>query len=246
MASEPIRIAMWSGPRNISTALMRAWDARPDTVVCDEPLYAHYLSQTGRDHPGRDEVIAHHETCWRRVVDRLLGPVPEDRRIFYQKHMAHHLLPEIELDWIGGLTNCLLIRDPGEMITSLIKFIDAPSAEETGLPQQTRLFDLVHETTGAAPPIVDARDILGQPAVMLRRLCEAVGVPYTDAMLSWAAGRRSTDGIWARHWYAAVEQSTGFAPYRPKAEDVPVRLHGLLEECRRLYDRLYESRLRPE
>ncbi len=155
-------------------------------------------------------------------------------------------LDEIELDWIGGLTNCLLIRDPGEMITSLIKFIDAPSAEETGLPQQNRLFDLVHETTGAVPPIVDARDILAQPAVMLRRLCEAVGVPYTDAMLSWPAGRRSTDGVWARHWYAAVERSTGFAPYRPKAEEVPARLDGLLEECRRLYARLYEFRLRPE
>jgi len=226
--------------------LMRAWDARPDTVVCDEPLYAHYLRQTGRPHPGRDEVIAHHETDWRRVVEWLIGPVPGDRRIFYQKHMAHHLLPGIELDWIGGLSNCLLIRDPGEMITSLIKFIDAPSAEETGLPQQNRLFDLVHEITGAAPPIVDARDILAQPAVMLRRLCEAVGVPYTDAMLSWAPGRRSTDGIWARHWYATVEQSTGFAPYRSKAEEIPVRLHGLREECRRLYDRLYESRLRPE
>src|SRR5438034_1279920 len=140
--SKTIRIAMWSGPRNISTAMMRAWGNRSDTFVCDEPLYAHYLLKTGVVHPGRDEVIAHHETDWRKVIAWLTGPVPEAKSIFYQKHMTHHLLPEIDRGWLTLLTHCFLIRDPREVLLSLSKVIPNPRLEDTGLPQQVEIFNL--------------------------------------------------------------------------------------------------------
>src|SRR5688572_18712403 len=130
-----LRIAMWSGPRNISTAMMRSWGNRPDTIVCDEPLYAHYLQQTQLPHPGSTEVIEHHESDWRKVVQWLTGPLPPGKSIFYQKHMSHHLLPNIELDWIAQLSNCFLIRDPKEMLASLVEFIPQPTLADTGLPQ---------------------------------------------------------------------------------------------------------------
>ncbi len=234
---------MWSGPRNISTALMRSWGNRPDTFVCDEPLYAHFLQVTGKPHPGRDEVIARHDTDWRRVVAWLTGPVPLGRAIFYQKHMAHHLLPQIERGWLDGLTHAFLIREPGEMLTSLLKNVPHPSLEDTGLPQQVELFDRVRRTTGRVPPVVDARDVLLDPRRVLARLCEALRVPFDAAMLSWPAGRRDTDGVWAPHWYAAVESSTSFQPYRAKSERVPASLEPLLAECRPLYEALYRHRL---
>lgn len=239
----PIRIAMWSGPRNISTAMMRSWGHRSDTFVCDEPFYAYYLLRTGLEHPGRDEVIAHHETDCRRIISWLTGPIPEGRRIFYQKHMAHHLLPEMDRGWLAGLRHALLIRHPAEMLTSLTKFIPEPCVEHTGLPQQLEILELIRRQTGAAPPIVDARDVLENPRRMLGLLCEALDVEFTDAMLSWPAGRRETDGVWAKHWYAAVEKSTGFEPYHPKHEDVPLTLRPLLDECMKRYDQLHARRL---
>ncbi len=234
---------MWSGPRNISTAMMRAWDARGDTAVWDEPLYAHYLKTTGLDHPGADEIIARHESDWRRVVERCLGPVPDGRPIFYQKHMAHHLTPDVDLDWIDGLTNCFLIRDPREMLVSLAKVIDDPDADATGLPQQVRLFERECDRLGEPPPVLDARDVLEDPAGRLRALCARIGVPFTAAMLAWPAGPRETDGVWAKHWYANVERSTGFAPYRPRDEAPPEHLHAVLERCRALYDQLHQHRM---
>jgi hypothetical protein len=238
-----VRIAMWSGPRNISTAMMRSWGNRPDTFVCDEPFYAHYLLQTGLAHPGRDEVIAYHETDWRKVIGWLTGPIPGGHRIFYQKHMAHHLLPEMDRGWMGRLRHALLIRHPAEMLPSLTKFIQRPRVEHTGLPQQVEILDLVRRQTGATPPVVDARDVLENPRRMLGLLCEGLGVPFSDAMLSWPAGRRDTDGIWAKHWYAAVEQSSGSEPYHPKAEGVPEPLQPLLEECMTYYEALHARRL---
>ena len=242
---ERVRIAMWSGPRNISTALMRAWGSRPDTIVCDEPLYAHYLHATGRDHPGRDEIIAHHETDWRTVVERLTGPVPGEVAIFYQKHMAHHLLPDMRRDWVLALRNALLIRDPREMLPSLAEFLPAPTLRDTGLKQQWTLFERVRDATGAVPPVIDARDVLTDPRGMLAVLCEALGVPFREAMLAWEPGPRTTDGIWAKHWYGAVEQSTGFRPYRPKSKPVPDRLQQLLATCQAYYQKLYAHRLQP-
>jgi hypothetical protein len=236
---------MWSGPRNISTALMRSWGSREETIVVDEPLYAHYLKETGRAHPGRDEVIAHHETDWQAVVDRITGPIPNGASIYYQKHMAHHLLPDMDRDWVRKLRNAFLIRDPREMLTSLIEFLPNPTLSDTGLPQQWALFQHLHQKRDAAPPVIDARDVLEAPRPMLEALCDALDVPFRDSMLSWSPGPRETDGIWAKHWYNSVYDSTGFQPYEPKAEPVPDRLSTLLDECQALYDNLYTHRLRP-
>ncbi|MHC4415614.1 MAG: sulfotransferase-like domain-containing protein [Planctomycetota bacterium] len=239
----PIRIAMWSGPRNISTALMRSWGNRPDTWVCDEPLYAHYLSVTRLDHPGAREVIEHHESDWRKVVEWLTGPVPEGRPIFYQKHMAHHLLPEIDRGWLDDVSNCFLIRDPGQMLTSLVRFLPDPTIRDTGLPQQVEIFRRRQQHADTTPPVLDAKDVLEDPRRLLTLLCERLGVAFTDAMLSWPPGRRATDGIWARHWYEAVEASTSFKPYAAKPDPVPDRLADLYDECMSYYEQLYAHRL---
>lgn len=240
---EHLYIGMWSGPRNISTALMRSWGNRPDTFVCDEPLYSHYLRQTGLDHPGREEIIADQEPEWEKVVAWLTGPLPEGKQVFYQKHMAHHLLPNIGREWMGALTHCFLIREPREMLTSLLKILPEPRLEDTGLPQQVELFEWERERTGRLPAVLDAKDVLDDPRGTLTRLCEVVGVPFTEAMLSWPPGPRATDGIWARHWYSQVERTTGFQPYTPKPEEVPARFLPLLQECERLYECLYQNRV---
>ena len=242
--NEPVRIAMWSGPRNISTAMMRSWGNRPDTFVCDEPFYAYYLRATGREHPGADEVIASGETDWRKVVERLTGEVPNGKRIFYQKQMTHHLLPEIDRAWLGGLTNCFLIRDPREAIVSYIKKNNEPTLEDIGFVQQAEIFDWVREDTGAIPPVIDARDVLENPENILRLLCDAVGVEFMDAMLSWPPGLRETDGIWAKHWYGEVAESTSFQKPGPRErEPVPERLRAVYERSRECYARLYQYRL---
>ena len=157
---DAVRIAMWSGPRNISTALMRSWGSRPDTYVCDEPLYAHYLLVTGRRHPGRGEILRRHETNADRVTAWLTGRVPEGKRIFYQKQMAHHLLPGAERDWLSAVRHAFLIREPQEMLTSLIRVTSDPSLDDTGLPQQWELFERAAAETGTLPPVIDARDVL--------------------------------------------------------------------------------------
>jgi len=239
------RIAMWSGPRNISTAMMRSWEARGDCAVCDEPLYAFYLKQTGADHPMAEEIISKCETDYSSVVSDLLGPVPDNKLIFYQKHMAHHLLPGFDTGWVSKMKNCFLIRQPEEMLTSLIMVIPNPSLEETGLPQQEMLLQMVDDLQGQVLPILDSRDVLNNPRVMLKLLCQATGVCFTESMLHWKPGRRDSDGIWAKHWYASVERSTGFSPYKPKNENVPRRLLPLLRECEKIYERLYSKRLIP-
>src|SRR2546423_3956621 len=243
--NDPVRIAMWSGPRNISTAMMRAWGNRPDTFVVDEPFYAFYLDATGREHPGRAEVIAHGETDWRRVIAQLTGPVPNGRRIHYQKQIPHHLLPEIDRAWLANVTNCFLIRDPAEVIISYIRKNNDPTLEDIGFVQQAEIFDWVCERRGAIPLVVDAHDVLEDPGKMLRLLCEAVGVEFTEAMLSWPPALRETDGIWAKHWYEEVATSTGFRkPSQRKRESVPDRLRDIYERSRECYERLYQHRLR--
>lgn len=224
--------------------MMRSWGNRTDTVVCDEPLYAHYLKVTGIDHPGREEVIAHHESDWRKVASWLTGPIPGGKSIFYQKHMSHHLLPDIERSWLDGLTHGFLIRDPREMLTSLLEHLPNPRLEDTGLPQQRELVDYIRKRTGKTPPIVDARDILEDPRRVLGLLCDSFGVEFQESMLHWPRGRRDTDGIWAKHWYDAVERSTGFAPYKPKETPVPAEFHSLLKQCMECYETMYAMRLR--
>jgi hypothetical protein len=247
MAERPdgdvVRIAMWSGPRNISTAMLRSFENRTDCSVSDEPLYAHYLRVTGVDHPGRDEVIERHESDWRRVVQTLTGPVPGGRTVWYQKHMTHHLLPEIDRGWVSGLANCFLIRDPGEVITSFIKIAPDPRPEDLGIPQQMELFEAERRRLGGVPPVIDGADVLRDPRGVLGALCERIGIPFQERMLAWPPGRRESDGVWAKHWYASVEKSTGFEPYRPKGEDVPARLRAVHEACAGMYQTLRQHRI---
>ncbi len=243
--SAPLRIAMWSGPRNISTAMMRAWENREDCVVSDEPLYAHYLAATGADHPGRDEVIAAGETDWRKVVADLLGPVPEGKPIWYQKHMCHHLLPGMGRDWIMDLSNVLLIRDPAEVVASYLRARGTVSAEEIGLPQQAELFDRLSAHLGQPPPVIDAGDFLADPEGHLRKLCALLGIEFTPRMLQWPAGPRASDGIWAAHWYHAVWQSTGFEKPRREPCELDRSASSVVAECRDIYQRLRAVRLRP-
>ena len=234
---------MWSGPRNISTAMMRSWGNRDDCFVCDEPLYAHYLQHTRLEHPGADEIVAHHEADWRKVVDWLTGEIPEGRRIFYQKQMTHHLLPQIGRDWLDSLTHVFLIREPREMITSYLVRRETMQLEDTGLPQQLEIFERVTRRLGQAPPVIDSRDVLENPREILAALCDRLGLPFSEKMLAWPAGRRETDGIWAKHWYDAVERSTGFQPYRPKPDNVPEDHRELERACDEIYGQLHARRL---
>jgi hypothetical protein len=243
MNGKQIRIAAWSGPRNISTAMMRSWENRPDTHVTDEPLYAHYLSVHPVNHPGVDEVVANGETDWRKVVAWLTGPIPNGKSTWYQKHMAHHLLPHLELDWLEGLTHCFLIREPKEMLSSLVAVMPHPTLPDTGLPQQVDLFQRVRRQSGRVPPVVDARDLLEDPSGVLQKLCAALGVRFSDAMLRWPAGRRDTDGIWGKYWYANVERSTGFERYESRERSMPDEHGVLLGECMALYQELYRHRI---
>ncbi|HEX6421862.1 MAG TPA: hypothetical protein VFZ79_00170 [Acidimicrobiales bacterium] len=236
-----VRLAVWSGPRNISTALMRSWENRHDTVVVDEPLYAHYLAVTGLDHPGRDEVIAAGETDWRRVVTALLGPVPGGTRVFYQKHMAHHLLPGIDRDWVAELTNVMLIRDPREVVASYVRSRADVTAGDLGLVQQVELYDEL-VAAGTPPPVIDARDFLVRPEPYLRAMCRHAGVGFSTRMLAWPPGPRDSDGVWGRYWYEAVWASTGFARHRPRHTQPQGPAAAVAEACLPLYERLHATR----
>jgi hypothetical protein len=236
---------MWSGPRNVSTALMRSWGNRDDTLVVDEPFYAHYLRVTGLEHPGRDEVIEHHESDWRRVVDSLFARVPDGVAILYQKQMSHHLLPQMGREWLDGMTHAFLIRDPRPMLASLGEKLGGFDLDATGLPQQVEIFDHVIRRTGRVPPVVDTADLLARPEPVLRALCDALGVPFSDRMLTWPAGPRTTDGVWARYWYDRVERSTRFeSPAAEAAVVLSPQAAAIESRCRPLYERLREQRLR--
>ncbi len=238
------RIAMWSGPRNISTAMLRAWENRPDTAVVDEPFYAYYLRRTGIEHPGAAAIIAHYQNDWRAVAAALTrDPIPDDKAIYYQKQMTHHMLDEIDLAWLLDLTNCFLIRDPAEVIVSLAKVLPDPEIDQTGFPKQVEIFDYIRQHTGITPPVIDARDVLIDPRATLSALCQRIGVPFSESMLRWSAGKRASDGIWAQYWYASVEASTGFMPYESREAAVPDHLRGIWEECQALYEQMAAYRL---
>ena len=246
-ASDAIRIAMWSGPRNISTAMMRAWENRDDCAVIDEPFYAHYLAETGIEHPARDAIIESGETDWRRIVAALTGPVPDGKAIFYQKHMAHHLLEHIDHEWIEDIRNVLLIRDPVDVIASYTKARDEVTPEDIGLPQQVELYEELAELKGVPPLIIDAGEFLKAPEAHLRALCRQLDVPFRDCMLTWPPGPRDTDGVWAPHWYGQVNESTGF--HHAKVPGKRPQLEGEAAEtaeiCREYYDQLFAARMQP-
>jgi len=235
------RVAMWSGPRNISTAMMRAWENRPDTVVVDEPFYAAYLQRTGLDHPARDRVIASQPTDVADVVASLRAP-PADATVHYAKHMTHHLAPGQDLGWAREFRNVLLVRDPAEVVASYVKAREACEPDDIGLLQQVGLLDQL-ESSGEQPPVIDAGDFLRDPEAHLRWLCDWLAIAFTEAMLAWPTGPRDSDGVWAPHWYDAVWASTGFTPHRPRQVDLDEHDAKVALACRPAYERLRAMRL---
>lgn len=236
-----IRVAMWSGPRNISTALMRSFENREDCAVVDEPLYAYYLKTTGLDHPGRDEVIASQSTDWPTLRRQLL----EDdvaAPVYYQKHMAQHLMPEMGMDWLKGLSNCLLLRNPDYVVASYSKARPEVTPSDLGFEQQKAIYDYLLAETAVAPLVVESSEILKNPQAMLSAICERMGFAASDAMFSWPEGKRDSDGVWAPYWYAAVEKSTGFAPYTAKEVELSAAQQEVADACRPYYEALMEKR----
>ena len=243
--SETVRICMWSGPRNISTAMMRSFGNRSDCAVSDEPFYAAYLAETGLDHPMRDEVLASQPTDWRAVAAALAGPAPGGAKVWYQKHMTHHMLDGFGLDWADGAVNAFLIRDPARVLASYVVKRGEVTLADIGVERQRELFEREADRLGAPPPVVEGRDVLADPAATLGRLCAALGVAFDPAMLAWPAGPRDSDGVWAPAWYDAVERSTGFGP--PPDETAPPALtddlRRIAEAARPHYERLVAFRL---
>src|SRR5215470_11295545 len=234
---------MWSGPRTLSTALMRSFGNRRDTVVVDEPLYAFYLAETGIEHPGRDEIIASMSADWRVVVDELTsGALPAGRTVYYQKHMTHHLLPPVDRSRLGGLRHAFLIRDPRRLLASYAKVRHTPTLADLGLEQQAEIYRLF------GGPVIDASDLAARPRESLLELCGALRIPFDEAMLSWPAGPRPTDGVWAKHWYARVWASTGFTTQPDAGGDaspapLPADLEALAARCQPFYAELAQHRL---
>lgn len=233
-----IRIAMWSGPRNISTAMMRAFENRPDTAVVDEPFYAYYLRETGADHPLREAVLAAWPADPADIVAGLLAPPPGGEPIFYQKHMTHHMLAGLDLGFMAQCRNAFLIRPPEAVLASYHRARGTAALEEIGFVQQADLFARECDRLGQAPPVIAAERVLADPRGALSRLCAALDIPFSPAMLAWPAGPRDTDGPWAPAWYASVEASTGFGA--PPAAPAPLSedLKPIAEAARPYYERL--------
>ena len=238
-----VRVAMWSGPRNISTAIMRAFENRPDAVVVDEPLYAAYLARTGIDHPAREAVLASQPTEVEAAIAALSAPLPHASRVHYAKHMAHHVSREMDLSWTLRFRNVLLIRDPIEVVASYVRAREACEPEDIGLPQQKWLLAFWDEH-GLDVPILDARDFLAAPDAHLRWLCRWLGIPFSERMLSWPPGPRESDGVWAPHWYSAVWASTGFEPWRQREVSLSDHDAAVAEACRLIYEALHDRRVR--
>jgi hypothetical protein len=231
---------MWSGPRTISTALMRSFGNRPDTIVVDEPLYAFYLANTSVQHPAREEIIASMPTDWREVLHHLTqDPLPPGTSVYYQKHMTHHLLPEIDAGALAGLRHAFLIRDPRQLLASYARVRSEPVLADLGLAQQAEIF------RAFGGPVIDSADILRKPRAALEALCGALGLGFDPAMLSWPAGPRPSDGVWGQYWYDSVWRSTGFGPYQAPAVDLPAGLEPLAAQCEPFYAELAAHRLRP-
>ncbi len=238
-----MHLAMWSGPRNISTAMMRAFENRDDTVVMDEPFYAAYLHDTGLDHPMGAQILEHHETDWRQVIESCTAPPPEGIALVYQKQMTHHMLPSYGTDWMKPLRHCFLLREPAHVLMSYEKKRQQPTLEDIGLAQQVHLFNEISALTTVTPMVIDSADFLQQPRAYLEQLCAYAGVPFAKKMLSWPAGKRDSDGVWAEHWYNQVWTSTGFKPGRQTEVTLPAHLQVVYDQALPLYETLYQQRL---
>nr|WP_295661808.1 HAD family hydrolase [Polymorphobacter sp.] len=239
-----LRIAMWSGPRNISTAMMRAFENRDDTVVSDEPFYAAYLAMTGLDHPMRAEVLASQPNDWRDVAATMTGPVPGGRPLWYQKHMSHHMIDGIGLDWSDACRNAFLIRAPEQVLASYVRKRSEVTLDDIGIVRQAELFDRVAQRSGSAPPVIESADVLAAPRQTLAMLCAALGLAFSERMLGWPAGPRASDGVWAPAWYDVVERSTGFASLPATTEaELPDALKTIADAARSFYDGMARWRL---
>lgn len=234
-----MKIATWSGPRNLSTAMMYAFGNRADFAVWDEPFYAPYLAATGADHPMREEVLAVHETDPQVVAVRCAGSIPHGKPHFYMKHMPHHMVDGFPLDWAQHCVNIHLIRHPARVIASYGAKRDAMEMADIGFLAQTRVFDALGGI------VIDSADIRADPAGVLRMLCDHIGLPFDNAMLSWPAGPRAEDGVWAEHWYNAVHKSIGFAGAEGDLPEVAPQYQDLLTEALPHYEAMASLRLRP-
>lgn len=240
--SEKRIIAMWSGPRNLSTAMMRSFENRADTIVWDEPFYAAYLGDTELPHPMAAEIMAAGDQDWKSVTDACQTPA-SDVPIFYQKHMTHHMLPAYDRSWIANVSNAFLIRDPARVVASYGQKHADISLSNIGFTQQVEIFDLVCQQTGKAPPVIDATDVRNNPEGALSSLCNALNIPFTAAMLSWPSGGRGTDGVWAAHWYDSVIKSTAFAPPDMKIAVLTDAQKRIIEEAQPIYDHMKQHAL---
>ena len=240
-----LRIAMWSGPRNISTAMMRSWENREDCSVVDEPFYAAYLASTGLDHPRREEILKAQSTAYAEVVHRLTeGAV--DTPLYYQKHMTHHMPVGMDMGWCRGLRHCFLIRDPAEVIASYVQKMPSVDEDAIGIRRQSELFGEIAAITGITPAVIDSSDVLQNPRKVLGDLCDWLGIDFpAQRMLHWPTGRRDSDGVWASHWYHNVEQSTGFGEYSPATPQLSAEHRALADAMQPYYKDLAERRILP-
>jgi hypothetical protein len=234
-------LAMWSGPRNISTAMMYSFGNRPDCTAWDEPFYAFSLVHHGNDHPMREAIIAAGDSDWNSLVRKCLAPAATP--LFYQKHMTHHMLKGHDRRWITALTNAFLIRAPERVLASYAKKWSDVTLRDIGFVEQREIFDMVADHMGHAPPVVDADDILRDPRASLTRLCTACGIGFDDAMLHWPRGPKPFDGVWAPHWYNAVWESDSFGHPPPEAPPLPPALQRIADEARPHYERLRAFRV---
>ncbi len=238
-----MRIAMWSGPRNLSTAVMYSFGNRPDTAVWDEPFYAAFLAATGLNHPMRAEILAAGERDPLKVAPRCLGPAPKGKTVFYQKHMTHHMLPGFPLDWLNDVTNIFLIRRPDRVIASYHAKRENPMLDDIGFRQQAEIFGTLR-AQGQTPIVIDSDDILQAPEPALRALCKAINLPFSNSMLHWPEGRHASDGPWAKHWYGSVHRSTGFAKGVSKQPQLSDEGKALLAQALPFYEHLSPFRLK--
>ncbi len=234
---------MWSGPRNLSTAMMYAFGNRADCTVWDEPFYAAYLHATGLNHPMRARIIATGQIDPAKVIARCMGPVPGAKPVFYLKHMTQHMIPEFDRSWIADCTNVFLIRHPARVIASYAAKRDNPTLDDIGFRQQAELFDQICQKDGSAPPVLDSFDVRADPRGQLRALCSAIGLTFDPAMLHWPQGAKSGDGIWGQHWYGSVHRSTGFAGSEGDLPEIAPALRGVCEQAERHYHRMLRHRI---
>lgn len=237
------RLSMWSGPRNISTAMMRAFGNRPDCSAIDEPFYAYYLKTTGLQHPMRDAILETQPHRWQDVQSQIDAPRPQGTEVLYLKHMTQHMLPHIDLSQMASHAHCFLIRDPRLVIASFAEKWDQVDADATGFRQQLKLFEYFSKHAKIKPVIVEGEDIQKAPENMLQKLCKACGIDFYDHMLSWPSGRRPEDGVWGSHWYNAVEASTGFADYVYKDVHLTKEQAALAKELEPIYLELKSEKL---